>query len=104
MIIHHVESRFEDRWVLDPTLGAVKRREEIVRPSGARTISHGGETYDIDPQGHFEVPDEVGAYLCRLPGWHSGLSPFPPENLEEDTHPGAAPGRARAAKKAAPKA
>jgi hypothetical protein len=88
MQIYHVHTTYEDRWVLDPQLGNVKRREEIIAPSGTHqlvipagqfeSVPEGGE-FDADTSGTFSVPDDVGAYFLRMPGWNEGLSPFPPE-------------------------
>lgn len=94
--IHHTQVGYEDRWVLDPAMGAVKRREEILKPSGVERIVHGDDTYERTDRGSFEVPDGVADFYVRMPGWHRGPSPFAPE-------PKAAP-KAEAKPKASTKA
>ena len=79
MQIHHVETSYEDRWVLDEQRGAVKRREQIMKRSSAERIVHNGETYEVEADGTFLVPDDVAAFMCRQPGWHEGPSPFSPD-------------------------
>ena len=94
MQIYHVHTTFEDRWVLDPDKGSVKRREALMKPSGTASIAvpegqfdstpEGGE-FTADESGTFSVPDDVATYFLRMPGWNEGLSPFPPE--EQPTAP-----------------
>ncbi len=76
--IHHTRVGYEDRWVLDPAMGAVKRREEILQPSGVERIVHGDETYEIQDDLSFQVSDAAAAHLVSQPGWHYGPSPFAP--------------------------
>jgi hypothetical protein len=89
MQIYHVHTEYEDRWVLDPQRGHVKRREELITPSGTTTIvvpadqfdsTPDGDEFTADNSGTFSVPDDVAAYFLRQPGWNEGLSPFPPED------------------------
>jgi hypothetical protein len=79
MQIHHVHVTYEDRYVLDPALGPVKRREEVIRPSTTHNITWKDESYDRGPDGTFDVPDECGQFYVTRPGWYAGPSPFPPE-------------------------
>ena len=89
MQIYHVHTTYEDRWVLDPDKGSIKRREELMKPSGTTSISvpagrfascPDGETFEAEGS-TFSVPDDVAEYFLRMPGWAEGLSPFPPEDL-----------------------
>lgn len=92
MQIYHVHTTYEDRWILDPDHGSVKRREALMKPSGTHSISvpegqfdstPEGGSFTADDSGTFSVPDDVGAYFLRMPGWNEGLSPFPPEEQPE---------------------
>lgn len=80
--IHHVQTGYRDRWVLDADEGAVKRREMVMRHSDVHRIAHEGKTYDVHDDGTFHVPDAVAAHMLRMPGWHEGESPF-----YDDTRP-----------------
>ena len=88
MQIYHCETTEVDRWVLDPTLGQVKRREQVIKPSGTCTISVPAGQFESTPDGGtfeaeadtFDVPDDVAAYFLARPGWGQGVSPFPPED------------------------
>jgi hypothetical protein len=83
--IHHVQVTYEDRWVLDPQYGSVKKREEILAPSGTSSIGvpakqfdscPDGETFEVQTDGAFHVPNDVAAYFLRMPGWREGPSPL----------------------------
>jgi len=78
--IYHAETTTVERYVLDPTLGPIKRREEALKPSGTWRIgAPDGATFERGADGTFEVPDEVAAFWLRRPGWHEGASPFAAE-------------------------
>ena len=89
MQIHHSHTTYEDRWVLDPDKGSVKRREALMQPSGTSAISVPAGRFESCPDGEtftatddtFNVPEDVAAYFLNMPGWGEGLSPFPPEDL-----------------------
>lgn len=90
MQIYHVHTTYEDRWLLDPDKGAVKRREALMRPSGTSSISvpegqfdscPTGATFEVTADGAFNVPEDVAEFFLRMPGWGEGISPFPPEDL-----------------------
>ena len=92
MQIFHCETSHADRWVMDPQHGMVKRREEVLRPSGLRSIGVAAGVYESCPEeteflpdasGTFDVPADVAAHLLAQPGWGEGLSPFPPEETQE---------------------
>jgi hypothetical protein len=101
MHIHHIEESYADRWMVDPDLGTVKRRELVMKPSGTAAIAVPPNTFESLPDGGtfnkaedgtFDVPDDVGEYFTRMPGWHAGESPFPPEEHAAASQPGEAPG------------
>ena len=78
MQLHHVHEHHVERWIVDPALGPVKRRDPVVKQSDTHAIVHEGVQYDRDENGNFEVPEEVGQfYINRVDGWHEGPSPFP---------------------------
>lgn len=88
MKIFHVQESWQDRWVLDPVTGPAMRHELVAKQSTMGTISvpekvypslPDGATFDVGDDGSFEVPDEVGAFFLRMPGWHAGVSMFPKE-------------------------
>lgn len=83
MQIHHVETSFHDRYVVDPEHGQVRRREEVLRCSDITQVSHDGKTYSRDDDGTFDVPDDVAAFLVgRRTGqgtWRTGPNPFADE-------------------------
>ena len=87
--IHHVETKHEERWEFDPQLGPVRRNIPLVGRSGTEKIVHAGETFEVGTDGSFDVPDYVADFMCRMPGWHRGTSPFPVE--EEPEKPRRAP-------------
>ena len=77
--IHHVLVTHEDRWVVDPALGPVKRREQVTRASTVERLVHNGKTYEVQPDGTFDVPDDLAQFQTSRPGWFYGPSPFAPE-------------------------
>lgn len=86
--IHSVEETTEDRYILDPKLGAVMRREQVMKPSDTAGISVPAGVFDSCPDGAsferqadgtFDVPADVAAHYVAQPGWHEGPNPFPPE-------------------------
>lgn len=78
--IHHVESTPVEHYVVDPNLGPMRRVDQIVRRSSTESIVYKGETYKIQPDGCFDVPEDVAQFMCRQPNWNSGPCPFPPED------------------------
>jgi hypothetical protein len=88
--IHHVEQHYEDRFVLDPQLGPVKRRELVMKPSTVESIVAKGEEYRRLDDLTFEVPEDVRVEFCgdgrhRMgrPGWAEGANPFATEAEEK---------------------
>jgi len=73
--IHHVINSVKEEWDFDAHEGARLVRREAAQPSGADRIIHSGATYEAR-NGTFEVPDDVAAFMLRMPGWHEGESPF----------------------------
>lgn len=79
MQIHHVETTYVDRYVLDPSLGPIKRRELVMKASDIVKVGD----VERSPDGTFDVPESLGAFLLshrdRSGTWHEGPTPFPPE-------------------------
>ena len=93
MQIHDVEERVEERWVLDPVHGPTQKRElaanrsttsVISVPAGGFASCPEGQTFELGADGSFDVPEDVAAHFLRMPGWHVGISPFPPEDLKPE--------------------
>lgn len=82
MKIHHVETRYEEQWVFDPVNGPGRKTVAIYQPSSVGRIVHGGQTFEVQPDGAFELPEEVAGFFLRQPNWFRGLPPQPPEELE----------------------
>jgi hypothetical protein len=76
MQIYHVEEKPHNRFVLDPDLGQVMRREMVMKASSVETIERGGKKYELRPDGTFEVDNETAQFLLSRPGWHEGDNPF----------------------------
>ncbi|MDA8329889.1 MAG: hypothetical protein M0027_01520 [Candidatus Dormibacteraeota bacterium] len=77
MQIHFVEVQMRDRYVLDEHLGPVKRREQVLQPSSIDRINHKGQTYEVQDDLTFHVPDDVGREILAMrPDCHSGPNPF----------------------------
>ena len=76
MQIYHVEEQPHNRFVMDPALGQVMRRELVMKPSSQEKIVRGKFTYEVHPDGCFYVDEETGRYLLSRPGWHEGDNPF----------------------------
>ena len=77
MLIHHVETYEVARHEIDPKLGVVLRKERVVRKGGVVTIANPDfGTFEIQPDGSFDVPDELATDLCNQPGWFPGPNPF----------------------------
>jgi hypothetical protein len=41
--------------------------------SGATTLTHEGKQYEADPDGGFDLPEDVGARLHPFPDWETTL-------------------------------
>lgn len=50
--------------------------------SGTHAINHEGKTYEADPDGWFDVPDNVAAHLLGFPGWRT------PDQVDEERSSG----------------
>jgi hypothetical protein len=96
MQIYNLQETYEERWILDPVTGPAKRREAVVKPSGMDRISvpagvyascPQGKVFEVQPDGTFEVPQDIGEFYVRQPGWHSGASPFPSDDLPPSREP-----------------
>jgi hypothetical protein len=74
--IHNVESSEEKSYAIDPEKGIVQKTNQVIGQGSASSIAHDGETYKIEADGSFEVPDELADLLCHTPGWFRGANPF----------------------------
>ncbi len=87
MQIHPVIETFKDRYVMDPTLGPVRRREAILDHPGAQAIVIEDQEFYPDSDGTFDVPDDIAAKLLgRKTGnisWHPGANPFVTEAITQ---------------------
>jgi hypothetical protein len=92
--IYNVIQSTANRYVLDPDHGMVQRRELVMRASDVSAIKHADDTFDVQPDGTFQVPEHVAAHFLRMPGWHEGSNPFAVEEQEKPA--GEKPARARA--------
>jgi len=76
--IHNVQLKASYEYRIDPKRGAVRERQESIIRSDTDRIVHNGETYEIDEDGNFNVPDDLAQFLTSQPDWHEGENPFPP--------------------------
>lgn len=76
MQIHHLEVVRSEHYVLDDDLGVVRRREQALQQSSVDRIVHEGVTYEVQPDGSFIVPDDLGRLMLSRPNWHPGPSPL----------------------------
>lgn len=84
MQIHHLEvGRVYENAIDDRTGRVVRRATEQLQPAGTTGITHDGVQYNRQPDGTFEVPQEVGAYYLRQDGWQPGPNPFAEQILAE---------------------
>lgn len=87
MQIHHIITTQQDRYILDPKLGPVLRREQILKPSDVTSITYANRSFQIGPDGSFNVDDDVAQFLLGRPSpageWHAGPSPYAPSESEE---------------------
>lgn len=77
--IHHVQTTFKERWVLDPALGPTKRREQVLSRSGMQTIVRGDKVWEVQPDGSFLVDEDTANYMTNMPNWYDGPTPFAPD-------------------------
>jgi hypothetical protein len=84
MKIHQVVASDEIRREVDPRRGLVARKEKVLQPGHPAAISspeHG--QFECGPDGTFDVPDELGEWLCSLGhGWYRGANPFAVEDQQ----------------------
>jgi hypothetical protein len=101
MQIHQVEALDQLRHVVDPQRGVLATRETVFKQGTTTQVTHPTlGAFDIDPDGSFEVPEELGRFLCAGPGWYEGPNPFAAE-LEAAEKPARKPRKAPAEKTAA---
>lgn len=82
-VIHNVEVFDEKHYEIDPQKGAVLKHSQVLKRGTADVIVHGNETYTVDPDGSFRVPDELATFLTNTPGWYDGPNPFIEEYKDE---------------------
>lgn len=74
--IHKLVERQVERAEVDPVQGLIRVWRTEIRPSQEERISHDGVEYEIEADGSFEVPHELGLLLTKRHGWYEGPSPF----------------------------
>jgi hypothetical protein len=79
MQIHNVEKVDQAVSAIDPIHGIVRRVETVIKQSSVTSIDG---KYNIGPDGSFDVPDDVAAFLCNTPGWYAGPNPYAEEYLK----------------------
>jgi hypothetical protein len=104
--VHNVKSFTTVRYVEDDQGMTQRQVVERFAKSDTDRITYGptGETFEIAADGSFYVPVEVAEFLTRQPDWHSGPSPFAPEEPVEEPKPRSSEPRQPAADAGAPKA
>lgn len=77
MKIHNVIAAQVPKHEIDPIQGVTIKMHTVLKAGGATTIA-GGEhgTFEIDDDGSFDVPDELGEFLLGTPDWFPGANPF----------------------------
>ena len=77
MKIHQVIVTEEVQHSVDPRRGVIARREQVLQQGSTREIKdpeHG--KFDIGSDGAFDVPDELGLFFLKQPGWFEGANPY----------------------------
>lgn len=85
--VHKVVETTVNRFEVDADHGVVQRVARLMKPAGDDRIKHGDETFEVQPDGTFELPEHVAAHFLRQPGWHEGPSPFAPDERDEKPSP-----------------
>lgn len=67
-IKHFTVRKFRTRDPLHPGQWVVDRR---LVGSGTTSIVHAGNTYAAGVNDWFDVPEEVGTFMARFPGWRT---------------------------------
>lgn len=98
MQIHHLEVVRSEHYVLDDDLGVVRRREQALQQSSVDRIVHEGATYEVQPDGSFIVPDDLGRLMLSRPNWHPGPSPLARPLVAASADSESAPAPARTAR------
>lgn len=78
MQIHNVTTTHHGR-TIDPGTDRPKPAETVVEPSGVHRIVHDEQTYEVRPDGTFDVPDDLADVLCAQPEWARGPNPCAPD-------------------------
>lgn len=74
--IFQLEEKELMKYQLDPVAGLVKRSEHVIQPTSTIALSHNGQTFELEDDQTFHVPDDVADAFLRMPGWHEGENPF----------------------------
>jgi hypothetical protein len=82
--IYHAVTTKTEEWDFDPKRGASLIARESIQPSGAEIIQHGDLTFELQPDGCFELPDDVAAFYRKQPGWYEGPNPFVQKRMAEE--------------------
>jgi hypothetical protein len=93
--IYNVIQSTANRYVLDPDQGMVQRRELVMKASDVSAIKHADDTFEVQADGTFDVPEHVAKHFLRMPGWHEGANPFAAAEPEQEK-PAESKARARA--------
>lgn len=75
-VIHNVEVFDEKHYEIDAQKGAVLKHTQVLKRGTASAITHDDETYEVEADGSFRVPDDLAAFLVNQPGWYGGPNPF----------------------------
>ena len=76
MKIHQVVVTHENRYETDPIKGIVIRKDEVLKPGGVVALQDPEFGSFEAENGTFDVPEELGARMCKGPDWYEGPNPF----------------------------
>lgn len=76
MKIHQVIAAQEPHYSVDPIKGVTLSHKTVLKPGTASVIGGPDGEYEIQEDGSFEVPDELGAALIAQPDWFEGSNVF----------------------------
>ena len=80
--IYHAHEQIIPQHYVDPSTGRIELRQVAqLSPAGDDRIiwpqpDGSQRTFEIQPDGSFDVPVEVAEHYLRMPGWNVGSSPF----------------------------
>lgn len=78
MQIYRVIRSTKDSYDIDPDRGMVLKRIEAMLPADDDRIVHEGVTYEVQPDGTFNVPQDLGERFTAAwdSSWKVGANPF----------------------------